>query len=132
VPGIARHACVSRAGQVRAAVLRELPHRPVVEGASRSHAVSATAEGGKRVNQPTGVGEEREGNQMAEFFTALAVRLHSALADVREREEGQGLVEYVTLVALIALGLFVAIIFFRNQLGSIFSLITDKISSQLP
>ncbi len=69
---------------------------------------------------------------MAEFFTALAVRLHSALADVREREEGQGLVEYVTLVALIALGLFVAIIFFRNQLGSIFSLITDKISSQLP
>ncbi len=69
---------------------------------------------------------------MQHFVVALLARLDNALYDVREREEGQGLVEYVTLIALIALGLFVAIIFFRDQLGSIFSLITDKISSQLP
>jgi Flp pilus assembly pilin Flp len=69
---------------------------------------------------------------MVQWLAALAVRLDNAVHDVREREEGQGLVEYVTLIALIALGLFVAIIFFRDQLGSIFSQITDKISSNLP
>ncbi len=69
---------------------------------------------------------------MAEFFTALAVRLHNAAHNLREREEGQGLVEYVTLIALIALGLFVAIIFFRNELGTIFSKITNKIEANLP
>jgi Flp pilus assembly pilin Flp len=69
---------------------------------------------------------------MAEFFAAIAVRLHNAVYDVREREEGQGLVEYLTLVALIALGLFIAIIFFRDQLGTIFSKITNKINANLP
>jgi Flp pilus assembly pilin Flp len=69
---------------------------------------------------------------MADLFTAIAVRLHNAVHNVREREEGQGLVEYVTLIALIALGLFVAIIFFRDQLGTIFSKITNKIQANLP
>jgi Flp pilus assembly pilin Flp len=67
-----------------------------------------------------------------DLFTAIAVRLHNAVHNVREREEGQGLVEYVTLIALIALGLFVAIIFFRDELGTIFSKITNKIQANLP
>ena len=69
---------------------------------------------------------------MSDLFTAIAVRLHNAAHDLRDREEGQGLVEYVTLIALIALGLFVAIIFFRDQLGTIFSKITNKIQANLP
>ena len=69
---------------------------------------------------------------MSDFFTAIAVRLHNAVHDLRDREEGQGLVEYVTLIALIALGLFAAIIVFRNELGTIFSKITNKIEANLP
>jgi Flp pilus assembly pilin Flp len=75
----------------------------------------------------------REGDlEMSDFVTAIAVRLHNAVQNLREREEGQGLVEYLTLVALIALGLFVAIIAFRDELGDIFSKISSKISDQLP
>ena len=69
---------------------------------------------------------------MSDFFTAVAVRIQNTAHNVRNREEGQGLVEYVTLVALIALGLFVAIIAFKDELGTIFSKITDKIEAKLP
>jgi Flp pilus assembly pilin Flp len=68
---------------------------------------------------------------MSELLSAVAVRLHNALYRVREREEGQGLVEYVTLIALIALGLFVALIVFRKELGTVFSKITNKIEANL-
>ena len=79
------------------------------------------------------MGPEREGDlNMSDFFTAVAVRVQNAVHNLREREEGQGLVEYVTLIALIALGLFAAIIVFRKELGTIFSKITDKIEANLP
>jgi len=67
-----------------------------------------------------------------DMFTGVVVRLQNAVANLRDREEGQGLVEYVTLIALIALGLFAAIIVFRDQLGTIFSKITNKIQDNLP
>jgi Flp pilus assembly pilin Flp len=69
---------------------------------------------------------------MPNLVTAVAVRVHNAIHNLRDREEGQGLVEYVTLIALIALGLFIALIVFRNELGTIFSKITDKIEANLP
>jgi Flp pilus assembly pilin Flp len=69
---------------------------------------------------------------MVDVLTSIVVRLQNAVHDVRDREEGQGLVEYVTLIALIALGLFVAIIVFKDELGTIFSRITDQIEANLP
>jgi Flp pilus assembly pilin Flp len=51
---------------------------------------------------------------------------------VRRREEGQGFVEYVVLIALIALALFLAITFFSDQLGAVFSAITEIIQNELP
>jgi Flp pilus assembly pilin Flp len=69
---------------------------------------------------------------MPALVTAAAVRIHNAAHNLREREDGQGLVEYVTLIALIALGLFIALIAFRDQLGTVFSKITDKIEQNLP
>jgi Flp pilus assembly pilin Flp len=62
----------------------------------------------------------------------MADAIYSIAARLRTREEGQGLVEYVVLVALIALGLFVAITFFRDELGEIFSEITNIIGEELP
>jgi Flp pilus assembly pilin Flp len=62
---------------------------------------------------------------MAEAMYWIAARL-------REREEGQGLVEYVVLIALIALTLFAALLFFSEELGNVFSEITNIINDALP
>ena len=55
-----------------------------------------------------------------------------AIDQLRRREEGQGFVEYVVLIALIALALFLAITFFSDQLGSVFSAIASIVSDKLP
>jgi Flp pilus assembly pilin Flp len=55
-----------------------------------------------------------------------------SVADMREREEGQGFVEYVVLIALIALALFLAITFFSDQLGAVFSAIASIVQNELP
>ena len=47
-------------------------------------------------------------------------------------EEGQGLVEYVVLIALIALTLFAALLFFSDQVGKVFNEITNIINDALP
>ena len=60
------------------------------------------------------------------------IAVANAVADLRRREEGQGFVEYVVLIALIALALFLAITFFSNQLGSVFSAIAQIVSNKLP
>jgi Flp pilus assembly pilin Flp len=57
--------------------------------------------------------------------------LMNAIARLK-REEGQGFVEYVVLVALIALALFLAITFFSNELGSVFSAIAEIVQNELP
>ncbi len=69
---------------------------------------------------------------MSEVITAIVVRAQNALLDVRDREEGQGLVEYVVLIALIALTLFLAILFFSGKLGTIFSEIGNILEDKLP
>jgi Flp pilus assembly pilin Flp len=69
---------------------------------------------------------------MADAINAIAVRLHNAVANLRDREEGQGLVEYVVLIALIALLLFGAIIFFSGKLGTVFSKIGNIVEDNLP
>jgi Flp pilus assembly pilin Flp len=56
----------------------------------------------------------------------------NAIAALKRREEGQGFVEYVVLIALIALALFLAITFFSDELGSVFSAIASIVSEKLP
>jgi Flp pilus assembly pilin Flp len=55
-----------------------------------------------------------------------------AIAQLRRREEGQGFVEYVVLIALIALALFLAITFFSDELGKVFSAIAQIVQNELP
>jgi Flp pilus assembly pilin Flp len=55
-----------------------------------------------------------------------------AIAELRRREDGQGFVEYVVLIALIALALFLAITFFSDELGSVFSAIAQIVQNELP
>ena len=58
--------------------------------------------------------------------------IYRIAARLRDRDEGQGLVEYVVLIALIALTLFAALLFFSDQLGDVFSEITNIINDALP
>lgn len=43
-------------------------------------------------------------------------------------ESGQGLVEYVLIIALVAIGLIVIMIIFRNSIGAIFKTISDTLN----
>jgi Flp pilus assembly pilin Flp len=63
---------------------------------------------------------------------ALRMWMREILSDLRDREEGQDLVEYVVLIALIALAIFAALIFFSDELGTIFSEITNILDEKLP
>ena len=70
---------------------------------------------------------------MSDAALAIVVRVQNAVADLRDREEGQDLVEYVVLIALIALLLFAAIEFgFAGKLGTIFSKIGNLLESKIP
>jgi len=70
---------------------------------------------------------------MGNAMTWVVVRVQSTLAQSRDREEGQGLVEYVVLIALIALLLFAALQFgFAGKLGTIFSKIGNILEDKIP
>lgn len=44
-------------------------------------------------------------------------------------DSGQGLVEYVLIIALVAIGLIAIITVFRNAIGRIFKVISDTLNS---
>ena len=43
-------------------------------------------------------------------------------------ESGQGLVEYVLIIALVAIGLIAIMLVFRDSIGNIFSTISDELN----
>jgi pilus assembly protein Flp/PilA len=49
------------------------------------------------------------------------------LSRLWEDESGQGLVEYVLIIALVAIGLIAIMLVFRNSIGNIFSVIKQKL-----
>jgi len=54
--------------------------------------------------------------------------LKALLAHLQVREEGQDLTEYALLVALIAIIVVLAILFFGENVSSFFSLLGDTVS----
>lgn len=44
-------------------------------------------------------------------------------------ESGQGLVEYVLIIALVAIGLIAVMVVFRNNIGSTFDAVTDSLQA---
>jgi pilus assembly protein Flp/PilA len=45
------------------------------------------------------------------------------------RDEGQGLVEYAVIIALIALGAMVALSFLAGGVGNVFEMVTDNLEA---
>ena len=43
-------------------------------------------------------------------------------------ESGQGLVEYVLIIALVAIGLIAIMLIFRNSIGDVFSTISEQLN----
>lgn len=48
---------------------------------------------------------------------------------VRTDESGQGLVEYVLIIALVAIGLFAVMITFRDAIGDVFSQVATELNN---
>ena len=69
---------------------------------------------------------------MADAIRTLVVRAQLALEDLRNREEGQGLVEYVVVIALIALLIFAALLFFTDILGNVYSQVANILDANVP
>lgn len=53
----------------------------------------------------------------------------NALRNLWNDEEGQGLVEYVLIIALVAIGLIAVMLLFRNSIGGIFDTITNTLDN---
>jgi pilus assembly protein Flp/PilA len=52
----------------------------------------------------------------------------STLGKFSRREDGQGLVEYALIIAIIAIAVIVAMIFLRDQISNIFSNIGNNLT----
>ena len=80
---------------------------PIASGQSRGRAIAET------------VTDARKGAQ-AMFVSRL-------LAAIRRDEDGQGLAEYALILALIAIGAIVALIFLGNQVSTILSKVGSSV-----
>jgi len=57
----------------------------------------------------------------------LFVSLQNSFAALRDREDGQAFAEYGVLLAVVAVGLIVALGLFRGQIADAFDAIGDKV-----
>lgn len=47
----------------------------------------------------------------------------------QQDESGQGLVEYVLIIALVAIGLIAIMLVFRNSIGDVFKTISEELNN---
>ena len=62
----------------------------------------------------------------------IFVALQNRVAELRDREDGQAYVEYGVLIAVVALGMIIALGLFRDQLDSAFSKVGTKLINSVP
>ena len=67
---------------------------------------------------------------MAEIIIGVVVRAQNTWARFRDEERGQGLVEYALIIAIVALGVILAIVFLRDQINSLFNRAGSELSTQ--
>jgi pilus assembly protein Flp/PilA len=58
---------------------------------------------------------------MTNLITRVAVRGQNAWFQLREGEEGQGLVEYALIIVVVSLGTIAALTFLRGEIRGLFS-----------
>ena len=65
---------------------------------------------------------------MTDILLRPVVRLQIAIAELREREDGQTTTEYAILLGFLAIAIIVALFFLRNVLRSLFSSAASSVS----
>ena len=65
---------------------------------------------------------------MLEFTQAVWAKVVSTVATAREREEGQTLVEYALIIALVSVGLIAALTTLKTQIQGVFTAIGTALS----
>ncbi len=66
---------------------------------------------------------------MTDILMRPVVRLQVALAELREREDGQTTTEYAILLGFLAIAIIIALFFLRNVLRSLFSEAASSVSN---
>lgn len=56
-------------------------------------------------------------------------KLYALMQRLQSDESGQGLVEYVLIIALVAIGLVAAMLIFRNAIGNTFTNVTAVLNN---
>jgi Flp pilus assembly pilin Flp len=56
-------------------------------------------------------------------------KLYNLMQRLQSDESGQGLVEYVLIIALVAIGLVAAMLIFRNAIGNTFTTVTGELQN---
>ena len=67
---------------------------------------------------------------MTDPIIGAVVRAQNAWARLSDEERGQGLVEYALIIAVVALGVIVAIVFLRDQISNLFNKAGSELSTQ--
>ncbi len=67
---------------------------------------------------------------MMDVILWSVVQGQNAVARLRDEERGQGLVEYALIIAVVALGVILAIVFLRDQISGLFNRAGSELSSQ--
>ena len=67
---------------------------------------------------------------MMDVILWSVVRGQNTWARLRDEEQGQGLVEYALIIAVVALGVLLAIVFLRDQIKNLFNKAGSELSTQ--
>ncbi len=67
---------------------------------------------------------------MTDAIIGVVVHAQSAWMRFRDEERGQGLVEYALIIAIVALGVILAIVFLRDQINGLFNKAGSELSTQ--
>jgi len=65
---------------------------------------------------------------MTDVLLRPVVRLQIAVAELREREDGQTTTEYAILLGFLAIGIIIALFFLRDELRELFSDAASSVS----
>ena len=67
---------------------------------------------------------------MTDIIISAVVRAQNTWTRFRDDEGGQGLVEYALIIAVVALGVILAIVFLRDQINNLFNKAGSELSTQ--
>lgn len=66
---------------------------------------------------------------MTEILMRPLVRLQVAVAELRDREDGQTTTEYAILLGFLAIAIIIALFFLRNEIRELFSDAASSVSN---